>query len=97
MSEGQLTPEIQNKMLFTPKCNFLNYIKKNTRQMRANIFHHRAECNAIYYFKFDMLEFLDAEKFHKKFGSNILKNCRFFLYCLTFGCHFLFWITLKNK
>ena len=47
--------------------------------MIGNIFHHGAKENAIFYSKFNVLEFFDIDNLHKKFGSDILKIVDFFL------------------
>ena len=35
-------------MYFPSKCNFRDFVKKNTRQMMGNIFHHGAKENVIF-------------------------------------------------
>ena len=47
--------------------------------MMGIIFHHGAKENAIFYSKFNVLEFFDIENLHKKFGSDISKIVDFFL------------------
>ena len=59
--------------------------------MTVYIFLHGAKENAIFYSKFDVLEFLDVDNLHKKFGGDTLKIVEFF-YCLTFGGHFSFFL-----
>ena len=66
-------------MYFPSKCNFPDFVKKITHQMIGNIFHHGAKENAIFYSKFNVLEFLYIDNLHKKFGSDISKIVDFFL------------------
>ena len=47
--------------------------------MTVYIFLHGAKENAIFYSKFDVLEFLDVDNLHKKFESDISKIVDFFL------------------
>ena len=56
--------------------------------MMGIIFHHGAKENAIFYSKFNVLEFFGIDNLHKKFGTDISKICRFFFYCPTFGGNF---------
>ena len=79
MSVGQLTPGISIKMYFPWKYNLHDFVKKNTRQMTVYIFLQGAKETAIFYSKFDVLEFLDIDNLHKKFGSDISKIVDFFL------------------
>ena len=47
--------------------------------MMGIIFYHGAKENAIFYSKFNVLEFFDIDNLHKKFGSDISKIVDFFL------------------
>ena len=48
--------------------------------MMGIIFHHGAKENAIFYSKFNVLEFFDIENLHKKFGSYISKISLFLIH-----------------
>ncbi len=63
--------------------------------MKVNIFHHGANENDIFYFKFYVVEFFDKGNLPKKFGSNISKIV-VFCYCLTFGSHFSVFNSIEN-
>ena len=47
--------------------------------MMVNIFHHGANENDIFYFKFYVVEFFDKGNLQKKIGSNIAKIVVVFL------------------
>ena len=59
--------------------------------MMGIIFHHGAKENAIFYSKFNVLEFFDIDNLHKKFGSDISKIVDFFLLSNFWWSFLCFW------
>ena len=55
--------------------------------MTAYIFHHGAKEKTNFYSKLNVLEFLDVDNLHEKFGSNTSKIVDFFLLSI-FSGHF---------